>query len=121
MSKMRTPLTQSEIERIFEQEREKVRLQYLRVHKLLKGVSVPVFVIILLIGIYAGRVVYEVRGPKFFVTFSVATVFLSLAFSVVGHCVLRRTQIKNSPFLDVIGFFMFIGFYIILSLLAHAL
>ena len=88
---------------------------------MLKGVSVPVFVIILLIGIFAGRVVYEVGGPKFFVTFSVATLFLSLAFSVVGHCVLKRTQMKNSPFLDVIGFFMFIGFYIALSFLAHAL
>jgi hypothetical protein len=42
----------------------------LRVHEWVKGVSVPVFVIILLIGIYAGIVVYEVRGLKLFVTFS---------------------------------------------------
>jgi hypothetical protein len=119
VSKKRIPLTQSEIESIFEQEREKSRLQYLRADKLVKRVSVPIFVIILSIGIYAGSVVYEVGGLKFFVTFSLVTLFLSLTFSVVGHCVLRRTQIKNSPFLRVIDFFMFIGFYLVLSLLVH--
>jgi hypothetical protein len=118
-SKKRIPLTQSEIESIFEKEREKSRLQYLKAHQLVKGVSVPIFVIILSIGIYAGSAVYKIGGLKFFVTFSLVTLFLSLAFSVVGHCVLRRMQIKNSPFLRVIDFFMFIGFYLVLSLLVH--